>query len=138
MADSLSPHSVLALGVTLKFIQVAAHICVSIGVAMSKVHYIGVMLKRDRPRQRVVVSSILTPHRVLVVADIAATTNPALACALGFTLRVDQWSHTVVIERVRLHQVDDVEAVLLASASVGYPEVVPLGIPSCVIIRLQD
>lgn len=44
----------------------------------------------------------------------------------------------MVVKRVRLDQVDDVESVVLTCFSVGYTEVVPLCVTSCVVIRLQD
>ena len=44
----------------------------------------------------------------------------------------------MVVETVRLHQVDDVEAILLACPSVRDAEVVPLRIASRVIVGLQD
>lgn len=44
----------------------------------------------------------------------------------------------MVVERVRLHHVDDVEPVGLTRTCVTYPEVVPLGVTSCIIVRLQN
>lgn len=44
----------------------------------------------------------------------------------------------MVIKRVRLHQVDDIEPVKFSGAHVCYSEVVPLGIATCVVVWLQD
>lgn len=44
----------------------------------------------------------------------------------------------MIVETVRLHKVDDVEAVLFASPSVCNLEVVPLSVPTSVVIRLQN
>ncbi len=40
----------------------------------------------------------------------------------------------MIVETVRLHQVDDVKAVLLAGPGVCYLKVVPLGVPTSVVI----
>ena len=105
---------------------------------MSEIHNIAVVLKCDGERQRVVVSGILSAHRVLVVANVTTCADPSLACALSLHLRVDQWSHTVIVQTVGLHQIDDVEPILLAGTSVCYSEVVPLSVASCVVIWLQN
>ena len=44
----------------------------------------------------------------------------------------------MVVQRVRLDQVNDVKFVILPSFGVRNTEVVPLSIPSCVVIRLQN
>ena len=44
----------------------------------------------------------------------------------------------MIVERVRFHQVDDVEFVLLASLGIGYSEVVPLGVSAGVVVWLQN
>ena len=52
---------------------------------------------------------------------------PPYALLLGCLLAVKERAHAMVIERVRLDQVDDVELVTLALASVCHAEEVPLG-----------
>ena len=44
----------------------------------------------------------------------------------------------MIVETIWFHQVDDIETILLASACIGDPEVVPLSVAPRVIIRLQD
>jgi hypothetical protein len=44
----------------------------------------------------------------------------------------------VIIEGVRLHEVDDVEPVLLASLYIPDLEIIPLGAAACVVIWFQD
>ena len=44
----------------------------------------------------------------------------------------------MVIERVRLHQIDNVEFIRLACFGVSDSEVVPLGVASGVVVRLED
>jgi hypothetical protein len=44
----------------------------------------------------------------------------------------------MVIERVRLHQINNVEFIRLACFGVRDSEVVPLGVASGVVVRLED
>ncbi len=105
---------------------------------MRQVHCIFVILHRALPSECVVVASILSLHRVLVVADVVARANPSAAGLLGGHVGVHQWPHAVVVERVWLDEVDDVESVLLACLRVGYTEVVPLSVAPRVVVWLQD
>lgn len=103
LAEGLSAHSVLPLRVAFELVKVATHVGVGVGVRMGEVDNVRVVFKGDRPRQRVVVPCILASHRVLVVADVEATADPAFASALGFIFRVKERSHAVIIEGVWLH-----------------------------------
>lgn len=53
-------------------------------------------------------------------------------------MRVHERFHTGVVETVRLHHVDDVEAVLHVFACVRDGEVEPLRVTSREVVRLQD
>ena len=77
-------------------------------------------------------------HRVLIVADIFASADPTFSKLFRVNFRVHQWAHAVIVERVRLQQVDYIEAVGAASDSVRDPEVVPLRMPAGVVVGLQD
>ena len=50
----------------------------------------------------------------LVVTNVVAASKPADLAAGGFTLRVNQWTHTVVVQTIRLVHVDYVEFISLA------------------------
>ena len=138
LTQGLSSHPVLALGVGFELIEVPLLISECVRIAVCEVDNVRVILKCDGPGQRIVVPGILSSHRVLIVADVATTTNPALACAFGLSLRVDQWAHAMVVQTIWLHQIDDIEAVLLTGARIGNLEVVPLSVTAGVIIWLQD
>jgi hypothetical protein len=103
---------------------------------VGKVNYITVMFKSDRPCQSVVIAGILSSHGVLVITDIASAPNPALSSPFSLRFRVDEGAHSVVIQTIRLHQVDYIESILLACSSVGYFKVVPLGVSTRIVIRL--
>ena len=105
---------------------------------MGQVNCIFIVLKRALPCQSIVVSSVLPFHRVLIVAYIRPCPDPPSSSFLSSGVRVHQRPHTVIVERVGLDQVDDVESVVLTCFSVGYTEVIPLCVTSCVVIRLQD
>ena len=103
---------------------------------MCEVNSILIVLKGALPRECVVVSCVFTLHGVLVVANVRARSDPASPCFLSSCLRVHQGAHSVVIKGIWLNQVDDVESVVLSSLGIGNAEVVPLGVPPGVIIRL--
>lgn len=137
LAQRLSSHAILSFRVCLEAIDVAAQVSVSIGVAVREVDYIRVMFEGDAPCERIVVSSILTAHRVLIVADVEAAAHPATPRPLGLGLRVDKWAHAVIIKRVWLHQVDDIEPVLLSCAHIPNSEVVPLNVAARIVVGFQ-
>ena len=105
---------------------------------MRKVHNVRVMLKSYRPCQSVVIASIFASHGVLIVADVATTSYPAFACAFGLSFGIDEWAHSVIVQTVGLHQVDDIETILLTRPCVCNPEIVPLSVASRIVVRLQD
>ena len=44
----------------------------------------------------------------------------------------------MIVKGVWFHEIDDVETILLSSTRVSNAEVVPLGVASCVVIRLEN
>ena len=44
----------------------------------------------------------------------------------------------MIVKGVRLHKIDDIESVRFACFGVRHSEIVPLGITSSVVIRLQN
>lgn len=81
---------------------------------MSKIHCVLFMLELTLPGKGVVVPLVLATHAVLVVADVVASADPASACFLCLCLGVDERPHAMIVERIRLNEVDDVEPVVLA------------------------
>ena len=138
LTESLSPHPVLALRVALQLVKIALQVCVGVRIAVGKVNNVRIVLESHRPSQSVVIACVLAPHRVLIVTNVSSAPHPAFASSLGLGLRVDQRAHAMIVETVGLHQVDDIEAILLACPRVRDAEVVPLGVASRVIVRLQD
>jgi hypothetical protein len=86
------------------------------------------MLKCHCPSECVVMKITLSLDRVLKVAYIVTIAHPALLVALCLDLGVHQWLHAMVIQRVWLHQIYNVELVGLTSSSVAQTEVEPLGL----------
>lgn len=96
------------------------------------------VLERAREGKRVVKARILTLHAVLIVADVGAGAYPTSSSLLGCHLGVHERPHAAVVQRVRLDQVDDIEAVRLASFSVADAEVVPLRVALGVVVGLEN
>jgi len=96
------------------------------------------MLKRTLPSQRIVVSCILSLHRVLVVTNVRACTNPSSTSFLGSRIWVHQRPHSMVIKRVRFDQINDIEPIVFASFCIRHTEVIPLSVTPGVVIRLQN
>jgi hypothetical protein len=138
LAQGATPHTVLALGVRLQNVEVPLKVSVSIGITMREVDSVLVMLEAALPGQGVVVPRILSLHRVLVVADVTSCSDPPTPRLLGGGLGVHQWPHAMIIERVWLDEVDNIEPIILSSLRVGHAEVVPLSVASRVVIWLQD
>ncbi len=96
------------------------------------------MLHVDSECERVVMSRRFSFHWVLIIADISTGSNPAFAISFGFYLAVHERAHSMVVKRVGLEQVDDVEAVGAACARVWQSEIVPLCEPPRIVVRLKN
>ena len=104
---------------------------------MSEVYNIIFMFKCVLPGEREVISLVLPLHAILVVANINAASSPPFTL-FGRCFGINQGPHPVIVQTVWFHQVYHIEAIRLASPSIGNSKVVPLSVPSCVIIRLKD
>lgn len=105
---------------------------------MSEVNHVAIMLEYNRPSQRIIVPCTFAFHSILIIAYVATASDPAAAGLARFRLAIDEGTHAMVIETVRLHQVNDVKTVQFASFCICEPEVVPLRITTSVVIRLQN
>ena len=105
---------------------------------MCEVNGVIIIGELDTERQCEVVALSLLLHRVLVVADVLARPYPALSELARVHIAVHERPHPVVVQRVRLQQVNDVEAVRPPRHRVRHAEVVPLSEPARVVVRLQD
>jgi len=85
-------------------------ITVRVRVTVSKVHLIRLVRKLNHKGERVEsLSGSNGSLFALEVAYLSARSVPADVFVLCSLLRVDQWLHAVVVERVGLNQVNDVE-----------------------------
>ena len=94
------------------------------------------MLELHAECQGVIIALSFAFHRILVVAHIFPVAIPTFSELFGFYVRVHEWLHPVIVQTVRLKQVDDVESVEPARPSVLHTEIVPLGVASGAVIRL--
>mmetsp|Transcript_11932 Transcript_11932/g.20170 ORF Transcript_11932/g.20170 Transcript_11932/m.20170 type:complete len:212 (+) Transcript_11932:949-1584(+) len=138
LAEGSSAHAALSFGVGLEGVEVALEVGEGVGVAVGEVDRVLVELELALPGQGVVVALVLPLHRVLVVADVCAGADPPSPHLPLGSVGVHQGPHAVIVEGVGLDQVDDVEAVVLARLHVGHAEVVPLGVPSRVVVGLEN
>ena len=72
----------------------------------------------------------------MVVSDVVTVSLPPNPAFLSLLYRVDQRLHALVVSGLRLHEVDDVEAIGLVLACVLHPEVVPLGVAIGAVVVL--
>lgn len=79
----------------------------------------------------------LVADLILVVPNFAAHTVPAEVRRLGCVLAVAEHTHALVVQTVRLGQVDNVKAHFLAFASVADSKEVPLGVAVGINIVLK-
>lgn len=136
LAERLSSHSVALSRIALQLVQVAAKIRVSVRVAVGEVDGVTRMREANRERQSAVEPGSFPLVRVLEVANTVTASVPAFAQS-GVAFGVDERTHSVVVERVGLEEVDYVEAVSFVRAGVRYSEVVPLRVPLCQVVRLK-
>ena len=77
--------------------------------------------------------------RTLVIRDIEAISAPTHPIFLGLLDGVDEWFHPLVVIRVGLHEIYDIEAVDLVFPRVLHPKEEPLGeaISAVVVLEVQ-
>lgn len=99
---------------------------------MRKVNLVLVMRELNGERKRVQLDCL--DRRTLlagIVTDVSSASMPANAFLLRVFLRVNKRLHSLVVERVGLDQVYEVELVGLILARVSHPEVKPLRLDYC-------
>lgn len=136
--QSPPPQAVLPLRVQLQVRQVTHQVRVGVRVTVSQVDGVVIVIELHTEGQSVIVPRILPFHRILIVTDVTPTAEPTLPTSFCLLLGIDDRTHTMIIEGIWFHHVDDVESVGLASTCVTNPKIVPLSVTSSVIIRLQD
>ena len=109
---------------------------------MREIDRIICLLKSVRESQSVIASAetvTLTFETVLMVANVLADTMPGeLFGAVSGYLGEAEHAHAVVVERVGLGKVKDVELYLVILASISHSEEEPLSVAVCVDIILKD
>jgi hypothetical protein len=86
LRQGATSQTVLALRVLLQVVQVANHVCIGVRVAVSQVNHVVVMVELHAKGQCVIVTSILSLHGVLVVADISTASGPSFATSFCLDL----------------------------------------------------
>lgn len=133
-----SPHPVFAFRVSLNSIQISLQISESIWIAVSQVNSVFIMFELALKSKSVVIPLILTVHAVLVITNVGASSDPTSACLFSLNIRIEQRPHSMIIQRVRLNQVNDVKPIVLSRLRILNSKVIPLSISPRVVIRLED
>lgn len=79
------------------------------------------------------------PSSSLIVRDVSAVALPAYTTFFCLLDTINEWLHALIVVRVRLHEVDDVEAVLPVFSSVLNTEEIPLrvAVRTVVVFEIQ-
>ena len=95
---------------------------------MREVNSIIVVLKCDRPSERIEMKVAFSLDRILVVAHLASISHPSLFVSLGLNLRVHERLHPMIVETIWLEQIDNIKLVRLACSRVADPKIEPLSL----------
>lgn len=77
------------------------------------------------------------PSSSLIVRDVGAVALPAYTTFFCLFDAVNEWLHTLIVVRVWLHEIDDVEAVLSVFSSVLNTEEIPLRVAVCAVVVFE-
>jgi hypothetical protein len=134
---------VLRVWLHLNLLKIVAEVRVSIGKAVAEVYLIIVRLECVRKSERVIflvrepITVDLVADVILVVTNFAADTVPAQVILLGHVLTVRKYSHPLVVETIRLSEINNIEPNFVALSRVGHPKKVPLGMPVRIYVILE-
>ena len=98
------------------------------------------MLERVREGEGVMESletHVVTPVIIHMVINIFTDTVPANSFSFLYLIGESQYLHTIIVEGVRLHQINHIEFYFHALESVADTEEVPLSVPIGVYVILQ-
>ena len=140
--QSASIYEVLGKAIALYPSQIVTQVWVGVWETVGKVDCIIGLSECMSECQRVVASikSVAFPFEaVLVVSDVSADSMPAeFPRAISWELREAQYTHTVVVEGVRLRQVQNVKLNRHVTPSVSDTKEEPLSMPVCIDVILQN
>ena len=66
-----------------------------------------------------------------------AVSVPSYSCSFSFLGRVDQGLHSLIILRIRLHEINDIESICLILFDILQAEIVPLSESTSAIIIFE-
>ena len=139
-AQSASIYEVLAKAIALYPSQIVTQVWIGVWETVGKVDCIIRLSECMGECQRVVASvePVAFPFEaILVVSDVSADSMPAeFLGAISWELRETQYAHTVVVEGVRLRQVQNVKLNRQVAPSVSNTKEEPLSMPVCIDVIL--
>ena len=139
--QSVPMKEVLSVAVLFYSAEIISQIRISVRKAVSEVYLVIVRLKLMRKGKGVVIPShpqVLSLVSILVITYLWPNSVPSNVSLFLRLLGESQDLHSVVIKRVRLGQIQNVEFDFQVFASIGHSEEVPLGVSIGVDIILED
>ena len=134
---------VLRVWLHLNLLKIVTEVRVSIGKAVAEVYRIIIRLEGVRKSERVIllvrepIPVNLVADMILVVTNFATDAVPAQVTLLGLVLTVRKYSHPLVVETIRLSEINNIEPNFVALPRVGDPKKVPLGVPVRIYVILK-
>lgn len=120
------------------FGEILTAVTVSVRVTVRKEDLIFIILKSYSECQSEIEPASLFLHAILVVTNVIALSEPSYARLLiGFSFRVYQWLHALIVGTFWLDQVYDVEFIRDAFSSVAHFEEEPLSVVASSIVILK-
>jgi len=80
---------------------------------MSYVYSVITITEYESEGKCVVVPSLLFLYSVLIVTNVLPSSIPPLMRLFSLNLRIHQRLHSIIIQRVRLHHIDDIKPIQL-------------------------
>ncbi len=105
---------------------------------MGEIHFIIGVLEINHEREGLEIPALFLLETVGFVGNVPTAPKPALPVVQGILNGVLEHFHTVVIQRIRLNEIYDVQTVVLAFSRVTHFEIKPLCVRTSVIVRFEN
>jgi hypothetical protein len=139
-SESSSVEEVLAIGVFLNPKKIFLEIGVGVGVAVCEVDLVVIVLEsvgEAEGKVVLVVPVALSFVLIGVVVNILANPVPPHSLVLFVFIAETQNAHAVVVQRIRLIQVQNIESHLTVLSGIAYSKEVPLGVSIGIYVILK-
>lgn len=138
-AQRLARYETLLDWVAADLVQIFHHVGISVGIAVGEIDHIIRVFEVVGECVRVVAAAclVIPSKSVVIIPDFGSSAMPAHVFMQGHALRVDKNLHSLVVQAVRLAQIEDIEAGWTLLHIRGSKEE-PLRVPRCINIVLEE